>query len=62
MFQITAICDLFTYLRYLKNGIVNATDEDAFFEITTIRKNTALARFGFDFVAKMNGSGLTDKN
>ena len=61
-FQITAVCDLFTYLRYLKNGIVKASDEDAFVEITVMKKNLALARFGFDFVTKMNGSGLTDKD
>jgi len=60
--RITAVCDLFTYLRYLKNGIVKASDEDAFAEITVMKKNLALARFGFDFVTKMNGSGLTDKD
>ncbi|KAE9550211.1 hypothetical protein FO519_006578 [Halicephalobus sp. NKZ332] len=52
--RITAVCDLFTYLRYLKNGIVKASDEDAFAEITVMKKNLALARFGFDFVTKMN--------
>uniref|UniRef100_A0A914Y3J0 Uncharacterized protein n=1 Tax=Panagrolaimus superbus TaxID=310955 RepID=A0A914Y3J0_9BILA len=60
--RITAVCDLLTYLRYLQNGIVKALPLDSYLEIASMRKNMALARFGFDFVTKMNGTGLTTTN
>uniref|UniRef100_A0A7E4V874 Sec2p domain-containing protein n=1 Tax=Panagrellus redivivus TaxID=6233 RepID=A0A7E4V874_PANRE len=58
--RIMAVCDFFTYLRYLRFGIVKAELEDAFLDIAAMRRNMALARFGFDFTAKMTGSGLTN--
>uniref|UniRef100_A0AC35G8Q0 GDP/GTP exchange factor Sec2 N-terminal domain-containing protein n=1 Tax=Panagrolaimus sp. PS1159 TaxID=55785 RepID=A0AC35G8Q0_9BILA len=57
--RITAVCDLLTYLRYLQNGIVKSAPHDSYLEIASMRKNLALARFGFDFITKMNGTGLT---
>lgn len=60
--QIAAVCDFFTYLRYLSLGIIKTDLRDSYFEIIALRKNMALARLGLGFVPRTSlprrGSGF----
>ncbi|KAF8362496.1 hypothetical protein PRIPAC_89419 [Pristionchus pacificus] len=60
--RIAAVCDFFTYLRYLSLGMVKAGLRDSYFDIIALRKNMALARLGLGFVPKTTvsrpGSGF----
>ncbi|GMR34252.1 hypothetical protein PMAYCL1PPCAC_04447 [Pristionchus mayeri] len=50
--RIAAVCDFFTYLRYLSLGMVKAGLRDSYFDVITLRKNMSLARLGLGFVPK----------
>ncbi|KRY67382.1 Rab-3A-interacting protein, partial [Trichinella pseudospiralis] len=45
--RIAAICDLFTYLRYLAQGLVQHGLYDAYVEIVRLRRNIAFVRLGY---------------
>ncbi|CAG0920889.1 unnamed protein product [Notodromas monacha] len=44
--RITAVCDFLNYLKYIQTGLVKASDEAAFQEVTRLRKNMSLAKLG----------------
>ncbi|XP_013398448.1 guanine nucleotide exchange factor for Rab-3A-like isoform X1 [Lingula anatina] len=44
--RITAVCDLYTYLRYIKQGLVKSEDTDMYWHIIKLRKAMAMARLG----------------
>lgn len=60
--RIAAVCDFFTYLRYLSLGMVKAGLRDSYFDVIALRKNMALARLGLGFIPKTTvtrpGSGF----
>lgn len=45
--RIAAVCDFFTYVRYIQQGLVKSEDKDVFYEIVRLRKQMALARLGY---------------
>ncbi|XP_052239118.1 rab-3A-interacting protein-like isoform X2 [Dreissena polymorpha] len=45
--RITAVCDFFSYVRYIQQGLVKNADKDVFYEIVKLRKQMALARLGY---------------
>uniref|UniRef100_A0A0N5AHK1 Sec2p domain-containing protein n=1 Tax=Syphacia muris TaxID=451379 RepID=A0A0N5AHK1_9BILA len=51
--RITAVCDFFTYIRYVNQGIVKSGLHDLYREVINLRKNMALARLGLGFVPKL---------
>lgn len=44
--RIAAVCDLYTYMRYLKIGLIKCGVHDSYAEFTRLRRNIALARLG----------------
>ncbi|EJW81495.1 hypothetical protein WUBG_07595 [Wuchereria bancrofti] len=54
--RIAAVCDFFTYIRYVNQGIVKCGVHDSYWDIITLRKNMTLARFGLSFIPKIGGS------
>ncbi|XP_036114800.1 guanine nucleotide exchange factor for Rab-3A isoform X2 [Molossus molossus] len=44
--RITAVCNFFTYIRYIQQGLVRQ-DEPMFWEIMRLRKEMSLAKLGF---------------
>ena len=44
--QITAVCDMFTYLRYIQLGLVKSGVQDVYWEVIRLRKQMTLARLG----------------
>jgi len=49
--RIAAVCNFLTYLRYLNQGLVKCGVNDAYWEISRLRRCMALARLGYDFEA-----------
>ncbi|XP_032270974.1 guanine nucleotide exchange factor for Rab-3A isoform X3 [Phoca vitulina] len=45
--RITAVCNFFTYIRYIQQGLVRQEAEPMFWEITRLRKEMSLAKLGF---------------
>ncbi|XP_066216717.1 guanine nucleotide exchange factor for Rab-3A isoform X1 [Saccopteryx leptura] len=45
--RITAVCNFFTYIRYIQQGLVRQDAEPVFWEIMRLRKEMALAKLGF---------------
>ncbi|XP_012580835.1 PREDICTED: guanine nucleotide exchange factor for Rab-3A isoform X2 [Condylura cristata] len=45
--RITAVCNFFTYIRYIQQGLVRQDAELMFWEITRLRKEMSLAKLGF---------------
>ena len=45
--RITAVCNCLNYLDYIIKGLVKSHHNDVYWEILQLRKNMALARFGF---------------
>ncbi|XP_070344081.1 guanine nucleotide exchange factor for Rab-3A isoform X4 [Equus asinus] len=45
--QITAVCNFFTYIRYIQQGLVRQDAEPMFWEIMRLRKEMSLAKLGF---------------
>uniref|UniRef100_A0A915E0C9 Uncharacterized protein n=1 Tax=Ditylenchus dipsaci TaxID=166011 RepID=A0A915E0C9_9BILA len=54
--RIAAVCDFFTFLRYLHQGICKPSLLESYWNIVNLRKNMTLAKLGLHFVLKMNGS------
>ncbi|XP_033741366.1 guanine nucleotide exchange factor for Rab-3A-like isoform X2 [Pecten maximus] len=45
--RIASVCDFYTYIRYIHQGLVKSEDKEAFYEISRLRKQMALARLGY---------------
>ncbi|XP_011897491.1 PREDICTED: guanine nucleotide exchange factor for Rab-3A isoform X8 [Cercocebus atys] len=45
--RITAVCNFFTYIRYIQQGLVRQNAEPMFWEIMRLRKEMSLAKLGF---------------
>lgn len=45
--RITAVCNFFTYIRYIQQGLVRQDAEPMFWEVTRLRKEMALAKLGY---------------
>nr|XP_044605808.1 guanine nucleotide exchange factor for Rab-3A isoform X10 [Equus asinus] len=45
--EITAVCNFFTYIRYIQQGLVRQDAEPMFWEIMRLRKEMSLAKLGF---------------
>ncbi|XP_045411801.1 guanine nucleotide exchange factor for Rab-3A isoform X3 [Lemur catta] len=45
--RITAVCNFFTYIRYIQQGLVRQDAELMFWEVTRLRKEMSLAKLGF---------------
>ncbi|XP_069479998.1 guanine nucleotide exchange factor for Rab-3A isoform X5 [Ambystoma mexicanum] len=45
--RITAVCNFFTYIRYIQQGLVRQDVELMFWEIMRLRKEMSLAKLGF---------------
>ncbi|VDN03868.1 unnamed protein product [Thelazia callipaeda] len=54
--RIAAVCDFFTYIRYLHQGIVKCGVHDSYWDVITLRKNMTLARLGLNFIPKIGGA------
>lgn len=53
-FQIAAVCDFFTCIRYLSLGLIKPGPRDSFFHVVNLRKNMSLAKLGLGFVPRSN--------
>uniref|UniRef100_A0A914XMZ2 Guanine nucleotide exchange factor for Rab-3A n=1 Tax=Plectus sambesii TaxID=2011161 RepID=A0A914XMZ2_9BILA len=58
--RIAAVCDFFTYLRYLRQGLIKCGLHDAYWDVIGLRKNIALARLGLGFIPKQGVRGDDD--
>nr|XP_058925630.1 guanine nucleotide exchange factor for Rab-3A isoform X4 [Kogia breviceps] len=45
--RITAVCNFFTYIRYIQQGLVRQDAEPMFWEVARLRKEMSLAKLGF---------------
>ncbi|ESO92177.1 hypothetical protein LOTGIDRAFT_217030 [Lottia gigantea] len=45
--RIAAVCDFYTYIRYIQQGLVKSEDKEAFYEISNLRRQMALAKLGY---------------
>lgn len=45
--RIANVCDLFCYLRYIKNGLVKSSDREMYWQIMIKRKKIAASKLGF---------------
>ncbi|XP_060067726.1 guanine nucleotide exchange factor for Rab-3A-like isoform X1 [Ylistrum balloti] len=45
--RIASVCDFYTYIRYINQGLVKSENKEAFYEISRLRKQMALARLGY---------------
>uniref|UniRef100_A0A1I7ZKA8 Sec2p domain-containing protein n=1 Tax=Steinernema glaseri TaxID=37863 RepID=A0A1I7ZKA8_9BILA len=50
--RIAAVCDFYTYVRYMHLGIVKAGLNDSYWDVIHHRRNTALAKCGLGYVSK----------
>ncbi|KAE8606930.1 hypothetical protein XENTR_v10010930 [Xenopus tropicalis] len=46
-YRITAVCNFFTYIRYIKQGLVRQDTELIFWEIMRLRREMSMAKLGF---------------
>uniref|UniRef100_A0A0N4ZHX4 Sec2p domain-containing protein n=1 Tax=Parastrongyloides trichosuri TaxID=131310 RepID=A0A0N4ZHX4_PARTI len=54
--RVAAVCDFFTYLRYLIQGIVKTNISSSYKEIIHLRKNMMMARLGLQFESQIMNS------
>lgn len=54
--RIASVCDFFTYMRYVNQGIVKSGLHDSYWDVVNLRKNMTLARLGLGFVPKTGGT------
>uniref|UniRef100_A0A0N5C4N2 Sec2p domain-containing protein n=1 Tax=Strongyloides papillosus TaxID=174720 RepID=A0A0N5C4N2_STREA len=54
--RVAAVCDFFTYLRYLIHGIVKTNISSSYKEIIHLRKNMMMARLGLQFESQIMNS------
>ncbi|VDO72512.1 unnamed protein product [Heligmosomoides polygyrus] len=52
--RIAAVCDYYTFIRYLRVGLIKSGVRDAYFDVMQLRKNMCLAKLGLGFVPKTN--------
>ncbi|CAD6192038.1 unnamed protein product [Caenorhabditis auriculariae] len=52
--RIAAVCDFYTCVRYLSEGLIRSGLRDSYFHVVGLRKNMALAKLGLGFVPKAN--------
>ncbi|XP_062849244.1 guanine nucleotide exchange factor for Rab-3A isoform X2 [Trichomycterus rosablanca] len=45
--RITAVCNFFTYIRYIQQGLVRQEAEQIFWEVMRLRREMSLAKLGF---------------
>ncbi|XP_072528385.1 guanine nucleotide exchange factor for Rab-3A isoform X3 [Salminus brasiliensis] len=45
--RITAVCNLFTYIRYIQQGLVRQDAEQMFWEVMRLRREMSVAKLGF---------------
>ncbi|XP_052087211.1 rab-3A-interacting protein-like isoform X2 [Mytilus californianus] len=45
--RIAAVCDYYTYIRYIQQGLVKSEDKEVFYELVRLRKKMALTRLGY---------------
>ncbi|XP_048886447.1 guanine nucleotide exchange factor for Rab-3A isoform X2 [Brienomyrus brachyistius] len=45
--RITAVCNFFTYIRYIQQGLVRQDAEQTFWEVMRLRREMAVARLGY---------------
>uniref|UniRef100_A0A665UH16 Guanine nucleotide exchange factor for Rab-3A-like n=1 Tax=Echeneis naucrates TaxID=173247 RepID=A0A665UH16_ECHNA len=45
--RITAVCNFFTYIRYIQQGLVRHNVEQMFWEVTRLRREMTAAKLGF---------------
>ncbi|XP_077452849.1 guanine nucleotide exchange factor for Rab-3A isoform X4 [Stigmatopora argus] len=45
--RITAVCNFFTYIRYIQQGLVRHDAEQMFWEVTRLRREMSMAKLGF---------------
>ncbi|XP_048768247.1 guanine nucleotide exchange factor for Rab-3A-like isoform X3 [Ostrea edulis] len=45
--RIAAVCDFYTYIRYINQGLVKSENKDAFYEVVRLRKKMAMSRLGY---------------
>lgn len=46
-YRITAVCNFFTYIRYIQQGLVRQEAEQMFWEVMRLRREMSLAKLGF---------------
>lgn len=46
-YRITSVCNFFTYVRYIHQGLVKQQDEQMFWEVMQLRKEMSYAKLGF---------------
>ncbi|EFO86286.1 hypothetical protein CRE_01548 [Caenorhabditis remanei] len=52
--RIAAVCDFFTCIRYLSQGLIKPGPRDSYFHVVNLRKNMSLAKLGLGFVPRSN--------
>ncbi|XP_043964205.1 rab-3A-interacting protein isoform X4 [Gambusia affinis] len=46
-YRITAVCNFFTYIRYIHQGLVKQQDEQMFWEVMQLRREMSYAKLGY---------------
>ncbi|XP_016324869.1 rab-3A-interacting protein-like isoform X4 [Sinocyclocheilus anshuiensis] len=46
-YRITSVCNFFTYIRYILQGLVKQQDEQMFWEVMQLRKEMSCAKLGY---------------
>uniref|UniRef100_UPI0037E755DC rab-3A-interacting protein isoform X2 n=1 Tax=Semicossyphus pulcher TaxID=241346 RepID=UPI0037E755DC len=46
-YRITAVCNFFTYIRYIHQGLVKQQDEQMFWEVMQLRREMSVAKLGY---------------
>ncbi|XP_031671329.1 rab-3A-interacting protein-like isoform X2 [Oncorhynchus mykiss] len=46
-YRITSVCNFFTYIRYIHQGLVKLQDEQMFWEVMQLRKEMSFAKLGY---------------
>uniref|UniRef100_A0A8R1HLT4 GDP/GTP exchange factor Sec2 N-terminal domain-containing protein n=1 Tax=Caenorhabditis japonica TaxID=281687 RepID=A0A8R1HLT4_CAEJA len=52
--RIAAVCDFYTCIRYLSQGLIKPGPRDSFFQVVNLRKNMSLAKLGLGFIPRSN--------
>ncbi|KAK5985757.1 Guanine nucleotide exchange factor for Rab-3A [Trichostrongylus colubriformis] len=52
--RIAAVCDYYTFIRYMRAGLIKSGIRDAYFDMMQLRRNMCLAKLGLGFVPKTN--------
>ena len=45
--RIAAVCDYYTYIRYIQQGLVKSNDKEVFYETVRLRKKMSMSRLGY---------------